>query len=454
MSGEVVAPPAPAPAPDDGGRGEKRSLAGGDEGSAAHLEELRKRMRASVANLTDTLLGGKDGVQQTSSTAQALLSGANCGGCAGAGWGSGGCCGGCCGGCYGGGCGGCGGCCGGGYGCCGGCGGCGGCCGATAPGCFGGCCGVVGGNVPAGLAGGLQQRKPVVKDKGDLPAGIAAMFKNGGSRPAAQQSAKPVPAATLESLRRAAEEANARRNGGAGASAAAAMTSPSLGAVSLATVGAPSATLQPGLMHAEIQAELAVQQQLLQRHRFQIEMRNYEATRGDVVYYGRFKEGQRPIQMCRSMQQFGMCQRGESCTFAHAMEELHPASADLQKVDPVVSSATGGVGVPALAEQAAVPDFLNAMPQMQMKKKREICQRMSGNGCLLGERCKFAHSEEELGKVCLVIVDDRVKRTMCRFWESGRRCSYGAYCVNAHGMEEIGRLKPPESLCPSGPRHS
>jgi len=64
----------------------------------------------------------------------------------------------------------------------------------------------------------------------------------------------------------------------------------------------------------------------------------------------------------------------------------------------------------------------------------------------LGKECMFAHKEEDLGTVCLVITD-RVKVTLCRFWENGK-CIYGKYCVNAHGMHEVGKLKPPEEYCP------
>lgn len=193
------------------------------------------------------------------------------------------------------------------------------------------------------------------------------------------------------------------------------------------------------------QAEVALQTQLLQQQQFQIEMRNFEASRGNGSAT-RFKEGYRPLQMCRGLKQFGACRRGEGCTFGHALHELHPASADLQD-----GGSTGAVPS-ALAEQDAA-NYLNGTPQMQMKKKRDICQRMSKSGCLLNEKCMFAHSETELGTVALVITDERVKRILCRFWESGR-CGYGKYCVNAHGMEEIGKLKPPEELCPAGGRRN
>jgi len=126
---------------------------------------------------------------------------------------------------------------------------------------------------------------------------------------------------------------------------------------------------------------------------------------------------------------------GNKCTFAHAYEELHPASAEL--IDLPRSD--------MLSEQK-VEDFETQEPHMRMKKKREMCQRFQNKGeCLLGKRCMFAHTESDLGKVELVY-DDRVKTEICRKWETGK-CVFGRYCPHAHGMEQIGRLKPPEEIC-------
>merc|ERR1712080_761391 len=186
----------------------------------------------------------------------------------------------------------------------------------------------------------------------------------------------------------------------------------------------------------------AEQTQLLQQQQFLIASRNYDIGRGGITR--RFPDGKRPIQMCKNQQIHGMCRRGDECAFGHSYDELHPASAELH-----ASQDAGAKVFSALAEQEE-PSFLNGAPSMQMKKKRDICQRMNRSGCLLNERCMFAHSEEELGKVALVITEERVKRVLCKLWDSSR-CGYGKYCVNAHGMGEIGKLKPPEELCPSGP---
>lgn len=208
-----------------------------------------------------------------------------------------------------------------------------------------------------------------------------------------------------------------------------------------------------GIMSAnnELQQQLAIQEatsaaqqaQFLQQHQFHSQWRVFESQRlakgqstGD--FPTRFKDGFRPMQLCKKLFKFGQCQRGSDCTFAHAVDELHPASSDLGPSEEQV-------GTTALADQQT-PTFENTEPTRRMKKKREMCHRLVNGGCLLGKECMFAHTEDELGTVGLVITD-RVKTQICRFWESGK-CIYGKYCVNAHGMDEVGKLKPPEEFCP------
>jgi len=189
---------------------------------------------------------------------------------------------------------------------------------------------------------------------------------------------------------------------------------------------------------------IALQAQLQQQATFQAQLRSYESQYSAKIEkeeVTRFKSGYRPMKLCK-FGAIGECMRGEACKFAHTYSELHPASLDLpRQEEPEVS----GVGV--LSEQDT-DHLLNGEPQYQMKKKREICHRMSKSGCLLGKKCMFAHKESEIGTVELVIVDDRVKTRICRFWELNK-CSYGKFCVNAHGMHEVGKLKPPEELCPA-----
>merc|ERR1719282_207741 len=210
---------------------------------------------------------------------------------------------------------------------------------------------------------------------------------------------------------------------------------------------------QEALNDNDLQQQLAIQEattvaqqtQFMQQHQFHSQWRVFENQRlakgqstGDVAVATRFKDGFRPMQLCKKLFKFGACQRGAECTFAHAMDELHPASVDLGPSEEQVNTT-------ALADQQTAT-FENTEPTRRMKKKREMCHRLVNGGCLLGKECMFAHTEDELGTVGLVITD-RVKTQICRFWESGK-CIYGKYCVNAHGMDEVGKLKPPEEFCP------
>jgi len=217
---------------------------------------------------------------------------------------------------------------------------------------------------------------------------------------------------------------------------------------SAASLDEMPANLTPEQQHEVQQLSTAAHQtQYLQQYQFFSQWRRYELERlakgqatGDIP--SRFKDGFRPLQLCKKLFRYGMCPRGDECTFAHAMDELHPASTALPQ-----EGEEGADAAASVLAQGKEATFDQEAPDMRMKKKREMCQRMNTKGgCLLGKKCMFAHSEDELGTVALVITD-RVKSSICRFWESGH-CIYGKYCVNAHGMQEIGMKKPPEELCP------
>jgi len=189
-------------------------------------------------------------------------------------------------------------------------------------------------------------------------------------------------------------------------------------------------------------AAAAQQAQYLQQYQFWQQLRVHEAQRlakGHVAIQqpSRFKDNFRPMRLCKHLITLGMCRQGGECTFAHSYDELHPASPDLPKVE-----GTGGTS--ALAEQGEVPE--NNVPDVRLKKKREMCGRFSRGECSLGKVCPFAHSEEELGTVGLVVCG-KVKTRLCLFWDSGK-CIYGSNCNNAHGEREIGTKRPPPELAP------
>eukprot|EP00913_Durusdinium_trenchii_P001799 g1666.t1 len=105
----------------------------------------------------------------------------------------------------------------------------------------------------------------------------------------------------------------------------------------------------------------------------------------------RFKDGYRPLRMCKHFKT-DQCWRGQECTYAHSLEELHPASPDLPR------------------------------------------------DCVLGRACPYAHGEKELGTVELVVCG-RVKTRICKFWTTGN-CMFLGNCVNAHGEKELGTKRP------------
>merc|ERR1712187_400210 len=95
----------------------------------------------------------------------------------------------------------------------------------------------------------------------------------------------------------------------------------------------------------------AQQAQYLQQCQFQAQVRQYENQKmaqqtdhgSTLLPTGRMLKGYRPMQLCKKLINLGACYRGEDCTFAHAIEELHPASPDLPKESPLTET------VPSLA---------------------------------------------------------------------------------------------------------
>jgi len=185
--------------------------------------------------------------------------------------------------------------------------------------------------------------------------------------------------------------------------------------------------------------DVAMAAQMMQLNRFHMQQRVFETQKciasGDMPT--RFKEGFRPMQLCKQFVKSATCVRGETCSYAHTFEELHPMS-------PNLPGAQSAKAMEALEEEH-MPEQPGPEPVMRMQRKRAMCQRLHRGGCLLGGKCPFAHNEAELGTVGLAITD-RVKTHICKFFEQGK-CVYGKYCVNAHGPNEIGKPKP-EYLCP------
>jgi len=196
----------------------------------------------------------------------------------------------------------------------------------------------------------------------------------------------------------------------------------------------------------QLQGVWAAQQaQYMQQYQFYQQMQVQEVqravrSRATGTQPSRFKESFRPMRLCKHLITFGFCRQGKECTFGHTYDELHPASPDLPQ---------DMAGTSALAEQGEIEE--SSVPDMRLKKKKEMCGRFSRGECSLGKICPFAHSENEIGTVGLAVCG-KVKTRLCVFWDSktqtAKGCIYGKNCNNAHGEREIGMKRPPPELAP------
>lgn len=236
---------------------------------------------------------------------------------------------------------------------------------------------------------------------------------------------------------------------------------PTLGAAELGVAGLPqpardNSEAQPADLALHAAAAQAQQAQMLQQLQFWQQMRMHEAQRSAKSAGGsgqgplalalmqsstRFKDSFRPMRICKHLVTLGFCRQGEQCTFAHTFEELHLSSPDLPKDDRSGTSALAEMG---LNNTSGTEE--SKMPDLRLKKKKELCDRFKKGLCSLGKVCAFAHGEEELGTVGLAVCG-KVKTQICKNWEAGR-CIYGAYCNNAHGEQELGTKRPPPELAP------
>merc|ERR1719460_2495679 len=173
----------------------------------------------------------------------------------------------------------------------------------------------------------------------------------------------------------------------------------------------PDATEQMKAQLAMQQAFTSAQQmQLAQQEKFQAQMKSWETKQADPsAKITRFGNGYRPTQLCKELFLYNGCEHGSKCTFAHSYEELHPASAEL------IDQQNG------TSNEHKLEEWEMKIPEMRMKKKREMCQKLKNKGkCLLGEKCMFAHTEADLGKVMLVYTDPtHIKTDICWKWETG-----------------------------------
>merc|ERR1719440_490659 len=109
----------------------------------------------------------------------------------------------------------------------------------------------------------------------------------------------------------------------------------------------------------------------------------------------RFTDNFRPLQYCKRFFSGEGCRRAEKCTYAHCPEELHPNSPEFPNQDLLIPE-----------DDTEEIDPVKCIPDMRMKKKREICNKWKKDGgCVLGQACPFAHGEHEIGTVALVVCE-------------------------------------------------
>ena len=173
-------------------------------------------------------------------------------------------------------------------------------------------------------------------------------------------------------------------------------------------------------------AQSAQDMQYMQQYQFYQQLQKQEQEKRAKTQAAqplRFKEGFRPMRLCKPLMTVGFCRQGQDCTFAHTYEELHPASPD-------VPANMANEENDAMAEQGDIPE--SQVPDMRLKKKKEMCGRFSRGECSLGKICPFAHTESELGTIGLSVCG-KVKTRLCVFWDpvtkTAKGCIYGKNCA-------------------------
>jgi|EP01046_Picozoa_sp_COSAG06_P000864 hypothetical protein len=134
----------------------------------------------------------------------------------------------------------------------------------------------------------------------------------------------------------------------------------------------------------------------------------------------------------------GKCQYGDRCIFAHGVTELR-SFGDPDMVEPG--------GAPPPLDDTGVPASENPAYRTQ------ICTRWMEGSCQYGDRCNFAHGEEQLrqfggtptgvarGGFAAIDVKSRsndpaYRTKLCTRWAQGA-CQYGDRCMFAHGEEQL-----------------
>ena len=134
--------------------------------------------------------------------------------------------------------------------------------------------------------------------------------------------------------------------------------------------------------------------------------------------------------MCKHYLSSGTCPNGISCSFAHGAGDLRqPGAGPAHGWPGPGSSGHGGGG-----------------RHHQEQLKTVMCKNWTETGnCNYGDKCSFAHSEEEIkqSKEQRIISQNPLfKTTLCKQFTEGEYCELGDNCHFAHGEDELRTAKP------------
>jgi len=156
---------------------------------------------------------------------------------------------------------------------------------------------------------------------------------------------------------------------------------------------------------------------------------------------GRFEEGFQPMKMCNYFMQHGQCQKGDSCTFAHGMEDLHPKARGAY----VDNDAAAEELIQEMQLEGSSVEGPRQFPEGQ--KPQGLCMEWLHHptSCTQGDSCPHAHGIAEFG------VDAKASMIRC---SSGRAASVtfegagaaaaggGGGCGGGGGGAVVGGLRP------------
>ncbi len=135
-------------------------------------------------------------------------------------------------------------------------------------------------------------------------------------------------------------------------------------------------------------------------------------------------------KLCYKFGETGECGKGDGCRFAHGIADLSETVKDKYKTRMCPYKELCRYS-PTYCLFAHSPDELRVsskqMPEHVVKgAKIVLCKHFANGGsCHFGNKCDFAHGEEEL------------QPKLCKYHFGSGNCPYGAQCGFAHDESEV-----------------